>query len=332
MFANPFGPLPSKVPSSFCNVGSFTDTDLYAVYKINTNFSVHGSILNVFDKPPPLDMTTYGGGGETTYDPAFPPDRSVRAVLHGWIHLHLLIIRRFAYQRRLSCPPLFFGAPLRAPLSLDNWGAVRARITARMITPRTLSQPVTALPWRLLIAMWLAAAPVALATGTNERAPPATPGCLPTGNGYLRARIRGALNLDLDWHNAELECEGEPRPDGSGLRISFAGPKHADGRRTRLVFGVASVQEGRAAHELPTNLTVIFEGEERLFATRGEDRCTVDTLSQERIGALGGATRAYRVVARGFCVTPASSLDNRARILVSQFDFAGAVVFTDEPR
>jgi hypothetical protein len=205
-----------------------------------------------------------------------------------------------------------------------------------MITLRNLSQPVTALPWRLFIAMWLAAwlaaAPVALATGANERAAVAARGCLPTGNGYLRARIRGALNLDLDWRNAELECEGEPRPDGSGLRISFAGPRHADGRRTRLVFGVGSVREGGDSHELPTNLTVIFEGEGRLFATRGDDRCTVDTLSQERIGALGGAQRAYRVVGRGFCVAPASTFDNSARILVSQFDFAGAVVFADEPR
>lgn len=201
-----------------------------------------------------------------------------------------------------------------------------------MITSRTVSELLTALPWRLLIAMGLAASPVALATGTNERAPAATPGCLPTGNGYLRARIRGALNLDLDWRNSELKCEGEPRPDGSGLRISFAGPEHADGRRTRLVFGVGSVHEGRAARELPTNLTVIFEGEERLFATRGDDHCTVDTLSQERIGALGGTRRTYRIVVRGFCVAPASTLDNSARILVSRFDFAGAVVFDDEPQ
>jgi hypothetical protein len=58
----------------------------------------------------------------------------------------------------------------------------------------------------------------------------------------------------------------------------------------------------------------------------------VDTLSQERIGALGGAQRTYRIIARGFCVAPASTLDNSARILVSRFDFAGAVVFADEPR
>jgi hypothetical protein len=199
-----------------------------------------------------------------------------------------------------------------------------------MITPRNRSQPASPLPWCLLIALWLTAAPIELARAANDRAPAAAAGCLPTGNGYLRAHIRGALNLDLDWHNAELQCEGEPRPDGSGLRISFAGPKHADGRRTRLVFGVGAVREGSAAHELPTNLTVIFEGEQRLFATRGEDHCTVDTLSQERIGALGGAVRTYRIVARGFCVAPASALDDSARILVNEFDFAGAVVFTDE--
>src|ERR1700730_17467437 len=92
----------------------------------------------------------------------------------------------------------------------------------------------------------------------------ATPGCLPTGNGYLRARIRGAMNLDLDWRNAEIECDGGPRRGGSGVRGGAAGPRHADGRRLRLVFGVGSVHEGRTGRALPTNLTVIFEGEERL--------------------------------------------------------------------
>jgi hypothetical protein len=156
-------------------------------------------------------------------------------------------------------------------------------------------------------------------------------GCLPTGNGYLRARIRGALNLDIDWHNGEIECEGGPRPDGSGLRVSFAGPAHADGRRLRMVFGVGSVHEGRGGHDLPTNLTVIFEGEERLFATRGDDHCTVDDLRQERVGALGGPKRSWRIVARGFCISPASTLSSDARILIDRFDFAGNAVFEDEP-
>ena len=112
------------------------------------------------------------------------------------------------------------------------------------------------------------------------------------------------MNLDVNWHNAELQCEGGPRPDGSGLRIAFAGPQHADGRRLRLVFGVEAVREGRAGHDLPTNLTVIFEGENRLFATRGDDHCTVDELQQDRVGALGGPVRSWRDHARVAFASP----------------------------
>ena len=158
----------------------------------------------------------------------------------------------------------------------------------------------------------------------------ATHGCLPGGNGYLRAQIRGAVTLDIDWHNAELECLGGPRPGGKGVRVSFAGPAHPDGHRLRLVFGVAKVTEGKGGRDLPTNLTVIFEGEQRLFATRGDDHCTVDQLRQERVGALGAAKRSWRIVARGFCIAPASTLTHDARILVSSFDFAGDAVYGDD--
>ena len=184
----------------------------------------------------------------------------------------------------------------------------------------------------------LAGAAVAAAPATNPPIvmPPATPppaaapaGCLPGGNGYLKARIRGALNLDIDWHNAELECDGGPRPDGSGVRIAFAGPKRADGRRLRLVFGVSAAREARAGRSLPTNLTLIVEGAQRLYTTRGEDHCTVDKLSQQRLPATG-APRKYRIVARGFCVAPAATINNAERILVESFDFAGSAVFGDD--
>jgi len=153
-------------------------------------------------------------------------------------------------------------------------------------------------------------------------------GCLPSGNGYLRARIRGALTLDIDWQDAELECDGGARPDGSGIRVAFAGPQRTDGRRLRLVFGLRA-SEGTGGRAIPTNLTVIFEGEQRLFATRGDDRCTTDELRQERVGALGGNSRSYRVVARGFCTAPASALAGDERIVINSFDFAGHVVFED---
>jgi len=190
--------------------------------------------------------------------------------------------------------------------------------------------------WRkyLSLGLCLVAAALGEAAGSELPAPPAgsapVAGCLPAGNGYLRARIRGALNLDINWKNAELECDGSERPDGHGIRLSFAGPARSGGRRLRMVFGVASTAEGASGRALPTNVTVIFEGEQRLYSTRGDDRYTVDDLRQERVGTLGPTMRSYRVIVRGFCMLPATALDRDEHILVTRFDFAGRVNF-DNP-
>ncbi len=155
-----------------------------------------------------------------------------------------------------------------------------------------------------------------------------TPGasaCLGDGTGYVRARIRGALNMDVSWKDAQLACAGDARPDGSGLRVSFAGPGPG-GKVLRLVFGISSAHEGKPGRELPTNLTVLLDGG-RIFATRGDDKCTMDQLSQRQLPATPGL-RAWRIEARGFCVTPANAIDGKGRILVSRFDFAGRLEFS----
>lgn len=156
-------------------------------------------------------------------------------------------------------------------------------------------------------------------------------GCLDSGDGYLRARLRGAMDMDLAWRNDEMECTGGTRPDGSGLRVSIAGPAHSDGRRMRFVFGISESVEGIPAKALPTNVTVIFEGEQRMYATRGDDKCTSDDLSQQRVGALGGPARTWRIEVRGFCTEPAASLVNDTRLLLTSFDFAGRIVFEEQP-
>ena len=161
---------------------------------------------------------------------------------------------------------------------------------------------------------------------------PAEAGCFSAGGGYLRARLRGALDLDLDWKNAEMQCEGGPRPSGNGVRVSIGGPARGDGRRIRLVFGIAGVSEGRGGEALRTNVTLLFEGEQRIFATQGDDKCTVDSLTQERVERLGPDRAVYRVVARGFCLGPATSLSREERLVVTSFDFAGRVEFSDDDR
>jgi hypothetical protein len=155
-----------------------------------------------------------------------------------------------------------------------------------------------------------------------------------SGDGYLRARLRGAMDLDLDWKNADMECAGGPRPSGKsdrpGVRVSIGGPLRGEGRRIRLVFGIAEVTAGAGGEGLRTNVTILFEGEKRAFATRGDDKCTVDSLTQQRVGDLGDRRAVYRVVARGFCLGPATSLTREERLIVTSFDFAARIEFDQD--
>jgi len=195
----------------------------------------------------------------------------------------------------------------------------------------------------MLLRAWIAACAAALAVSSapeSRAAPPqdlaaapaAKSGCFVAGDGYLRARLRGALELDLDWKDAQMECEGGPRPSGNGVRVSIGGPARGEGRRIRLVFGIAGVSEGAGGQALRTNVTILFEGEQRVFATLGDDKCTVDSLTQRRVETLGGDHAIYRVEARGFCLGPATSLSRDERVLMTSFDFAGRVEFSDDDR
>jgi hypothetical protein len=177
----------------------------------------------------------------------------------------------------------------------------------------------------------------ATSPSTAIPAPAANQGCLAAGNGYLRARVRGALDLDLDWKDAQMQCEGAPRPPGkdsqsNGVRVSIGGPLRGEGRRIRLVFGIAGVGEGQSGQALRTNVTLFFEGEKRIYATLGDDKCTVDTLSQQRVETLGQGRAVYRIIARGFCLGPASNPARTERVIVTSFDFAGRVEFGDDDR
>src|SRR5688572_28681852 len=175
------------------------------------------------------------------------------------------------------------------------------------------------MPHRALAAAWIAAF-MTLALTASATSPTAASvdsasgnGCFLSGDGYLRARLRGALEMDLDWKNAEMDCAGGPRPPGKkndsrGIRVSIGGPSRGDGRRIRIVFGIAGISEGTGGAALRTNVTLLFEGEKRIFGTQGDDKCTMDTLTQQRVESLGGNRAVYRVVGRGFCLGPATSL------------------------
>lgn len=154
-------------------------------------------------------------------------------------------------------------------------------------------------------------------------------GCLPDGNGYLRARIDGAVKAELDWSNADAECTGGVRPTDGGIRMRFTSSLPS-GERLVLVFGITKLREGVAAKAVPVNVTVIREGSGEFYGTQGDDKCMLDDVRQEPIVGIPHRSRSYRVVARGFCTEPARAIRGKGAVLISRFDFAGRVDFDNE--
>ena len=109
---------------------------------------------------------------------------------------------------------------------------------------------------------------------------PAASACLAAGDGAMQARVRGAIDADVNWTNAQMSCEGGMRPDRKGIRVTLAGPMPHCRRQMRdFALCSAIALEDTApgtAQALPTNLTVILEGQQQLFATRGDDKCAVE--------------------------------------------------------
>jgi hypothetical protein len=168
-------------------------------------------------------------------------------------------------------------------------------------------------------------APVALAAPPSPAVVQA--GCLASGDGYLRARLAGAIDANINWPNSGTRCEGESRDKPPGVRLSFQ--RVAGGRPDLLlVFGLTGVRAGKAAHAVGANLTVIVQGKSRIFGTLGDTRCTVDSLTQRRLTDAG----AYRVEARGFCTQPAHAIRGDGDVLVSTFEFAGLVNYQNQEK
>jgi hypothetical protein len=160
-------------------------------------------------------------------------------------------------------------------------------------------------------------------------AAPAQPAkCLPAGNGYLRARLSGAMSTELNWGNDGTECTGAVRPTDGGIRMRFS---RLDGPgKLVLVFGITKLAEGKSARNVPVNVTLIREGAGEFFSTQGDDKCTLDQVTQDVIVGIPHRSRTYRVTARGFCTEPARAVRGKGSVLLSRFDYSGRVDFGSE--
>lgn len=154
--------------------------------------------------------------------------------------------------------------------------------------------------------------------------------CLPTGNGYLRAKLNGAIAAELNWDNAHIDCTGSVRPNAEGVRLRFSHVEKTGASALVLLFGISGLHEGEAAKALAVNVTIIREGSGEFYSTQGDNKCTIDEIHQQLLSGAPLRKRSYRVEARGFCTQPARALNGNGSVLMTRFDFAGRVEFGAE--
>jgi hypothetical protein len=152
--------------------------------------------------------------------------------------------------------------------------------------------------------------------------------CLPAHDGFLTMRLRGSIDEDIHWTEPALECTGMSRPDGKGLRLRFAGA--LAGGELAVVFAAPELGIGASGRGVPVNVTLIDGAGEHIYGTQSESRCMFDSVEHRPLSDLAVPPRTFQVSARGFCTVPARALDGNGAVLLTRFDFAGLVTWSED--
>jgi len=151
--------------------------------------------------------------------------------------------------------------------------------------------------------------------------------CVPATTGALRARLQGSIEAELVWDAGAEHCLGGVRPQGDGVRLLYKGSL-PDGGPLRVILGIVPLRPGESARNVPVNVTLVREGEGRFYATQGEDKCALDSVTQT---PLPGEPRLFRLEGRGYCTQPARAVGGDGAVLLSRFDVVAVVPAAPEP-
>jgi hypothetical protein len=152
--------------------------------------------------------------------------------------------------------------------------------------------------------------------------------CAPAPEGFLRARLQGSIDAEIDWSAPTVaQCLGGPRPGGDGVRLVFKGA--VDDAPLLIVIGAANLLPGTSARNVAANVTLVREGAGSFYSTQGDDKCALDEVHQEPVDGRDGR---YRVSARGYCTQPARALgaNDAGSVLVSRFDVSALVDYPQD--
>lgn len=113
-----------------------------------------------------------------------------------------------------------------------------------------------------------------------------------------------------------------PRPDDAGARIRLSGPVRNDGEAKTLTFilGLPDLVAGQTGAELPTNVTLVEEGNGRFFGTPDTSSCWTDVTTHRLIE---GSENEYAIGGNLYCVSPLAELNGSASVTFTGLSFTG---------
>ncbi len=151
----------------------------------------------------------------------------------------------------------------------------------------------------------------------DVQSPPATDYCLMDRPGYLRGKVYGALQLDIDWTGESLSCEGMYCPNNNGIRLFFSGNE----TELAVVIGIDGRPGNMLDRELNVNVTVIDRQRGWFYSTGGQDRCwtRIDAVELYR----PQAEEHYRVDGVLYCAGALPSLNDSGSITLGDIHYSG---------
>lgn len=190
---------------------------------------------------------------------------------------------------------------------------------------------------RFLLRSACLAASLALAAACSGGRPDATPaaggmpgdapaslprhdanGCIPSGR--FVTELYGALAGRIDWREDALTCEGMRRPEGRGARLRFAGTAGETPLELAIIISVPDLPRGGTGSELPSNVTIIEEGNGRFFSTSDVDSCWTDVRRQQPLGDAR-----FAIEGRLYCIAPLAEVNGVASVTLNELEFTGVV-------
>ncbi len=140
---------------------------------------------------------------------------------------------------------------------------------------------------------------------------------------FVRGRLLGAVEAEIDWAPAAITCEGGPRPDGDGIRLRFARASD-DGAGLAVIIAIPGLAQDSTGTGFAANVTLILEGEARFFSTQNREACWADIAGNESIGESNGESR-YAVAGELYCIAPLTEVNGPDSVTVDGLGFSGTL-------